>query len=53
MKMTYYVANDNGDLACHDCDLLMAQDVLALELEKDPENTQGWEILDAEEEEEE
>lgn len=53
MKNTFFVANNNGDIACHDCYITTAEDVLAVELERDPDNEQGWEILDADDEEEE
>lgn len=52
MKKSYYVANDNGDLACHDCSREKAEDVLTSLLSADPENKEGWELFDSEDEEE-
>ena len=45
MKRTYYVVNDNGDLAGHDMDILTAQDCLSVMQEKEPDA--GWELFDS------
>ena len=50
-KRTYYVANNNWELAWHDLTIEAAEEVLARELENDKENEQGREILDADDEE--
>jgi len=44
-KKNYYVVNNDGTIAGHDLDLEHAESVLARELESDPDNIQGWEIL--------
>ena len=50
IKKTYFVANDKGEVAGHDIDILTAEDCLRVLTEEEPEA--GWEIFDSDDKEE-
>lgn len=43
---SYYVANDNGEIACHDCDRGTAE--ACLEAMKESHPDEGWELMNTE-----
>lgn len=47
-KRTYFVADNNGNVAGHDMDRITAEQCLAAQIKEEPDA--GWEILDSEEE---
>ena len=49
-KKTYFVANDNGDVAGHDMNILTAEDCLSIHIKEEPEA--GWELFDSDDKEE-
>lgn len=42
-KRNYFVANDNGEIACHDCDRGTAEACLEALREREPDA--GWEMM--------